>query len=171
VIAAWLTPLAILIFVAVIPLAAALTSSVARSDNAAVARAMPTWHVVTGRLLRSAPGPAQTDHGANLWTEEVPARWTFDGRQHTGAVPVVAGSRAGDLQKIYLNDGGRVQTPPLDAARLADRIDTVTFIVMGVIAMILLTLTGIARRFLDRHRLAAWESDWLAVGPRWSHQG
>jgi hypothetical protein len=171
IIAAWLTPVAILIFLALIPVAAAVTSSVARAENASVAHAMPTWNVVEGRLLRSAPGPVQPDHGGNLWNEAVPAEWTFQGHWHTGAVPVLAGSRQGDLQKIYLNDAGQVQTPPLAAGQLADRIDTITFIVLGVLAMVLLTLKGIARRILDGRRIAAWESDWLAVGPRWSHQG
>jgi hypothetical protein len=171
VIAAWLTPVAVLIFVALIPVAATVTSSLARAENAAVARAMPAWHVVDGRLLRSAPGPEQTNHGGNLWNEVVPAQWTFRGHQHSGAVPVLSGSRAGDRQKVYLNDAGQVQTPPLDPSQLADRTDTITFIALGVLAMVLLTLKAIARRILDGRRLAAWESDWLAVGPRWSHQG
>ena len=149
VIAAWLTPVAILIFIALIPVAAKVTSSLTHAQNAAVARAMPTWNVVEGHLLRSAPGPVQTDNGGNLWNEVVPAQWTFQGHQHEGAVPVLAGSRVGDRQKIYLNDAGQVQTPPLDATQLADRTDTITFIALGVLALVLLTLKGIARRILD----------------------
>lgn len=171
VIAAWLTPVTVLLFIALFPVTATVTSSMAHAQNAAVAREMPTWHVVDGRLLRSAPGPAQSDHGGNLWNEVVPARWSFQGHKHSGEVPVLAGSRAGDLQKIYLNDAGQVQTPPLNASQLADRTDTITFIVLGTLAMVLLVLKGIARRILDSRRIAAWESDWLAVGPRWSHQG
>lgn len=171
VIAAWLTPVAVLIFIALIPVAATVTSSLSHAQNAAVARQMPTWNVVQGRLLRSAPGPAQTDHGGNLWNEVVPARWTFQGRQYAGEVPVLAGSRAGDLHKVYLNNSGQVQTPPLNSSQLADRTDTITFIVVGVLAMVVFVLKGIARRILDSRRIAAWESDWLAVGPRWSHQG
>lgn len=169
VIAAWLTPVAVLIFIALIPVTATITSSLAHAQNAAVARQMPTWHMVEGRLLRSAPGPVETDQGGNLWNEVVPAEWTFEGHVHSGSVPVLAGSRAGDQQKIYLNDAGRVQTPPLDPSQLADRTDTITFIVVGVLAMVLLTLKGITRRILDSRRIAAWESDWLTVGPRWSH--
>jgi hypothetical protein len=171
VIAAWLTPVAVLIFIALIPVAATVTSSLARASNAAVAHQMPTWHKVDGRLLRSAPGPAQTDRGGNLWDELVPARWTFHGHQYEGAVPVLAGAHAGDLQRIYLNNAGQVQTPPLSPAQLADRIDTIAFIALGVLALVLLTVKGIARRILEGRRLRAWESDWLAVGPRWSHQG
>lgn len=171
VIAAWLTPLVVLIFIALIPVTATVTSSLAHAQNAAVARAMPTWHMVEGRLLRSAPGPAQTDQGGNLWNEVVPAEWVFQGHKQSGVVPVLAGSRAGDLQKIYLNKAGKVQTPPLDAAQLADRTDTITFIVLATLAVLLLVLKGITRRILDSRRIAAWESDWLAVGPRWSHHG
>ena len=171
VIAAWLTPLAVLLFVALIPVAATVTSSMVRSHNAAVARAMHGWHAESAVLLRSAPGPAQTDHGANLWNEVAVAHWTFRGHPYTGAIPVLAGSAAGSHQPVYLNGAGQVQTPPLGASQVVDRIDTITFIVMGVLAMVLLTFKAIARHLLDRRRIAAWESDWLAVGPRWSHHG
>jgi hypothetical protein len=169
VIAAWLTPVAVLIFIALIPVTATVTSSLSHAQNAAVARAMPTWHVVEGRLLRSTPGPAQTDNGGNLWNEVALAQWTFQGHTHSGSVPALAGSQAGDRQKIYLNDAGQVQTPPLAPGQLADRTDTITFIVLSALAMVLLLLKAIARKILDSRRIAAWESDWLAVGPRWSH--
>ena len=94
IIAAWLTPAMILVFAALLPLAASVTGSLVRSQNASVVRASHDWHYVTGHLLRSAPGPAQTDHGANIWNEMAPANWTFDGRPYTGSIPVPAGSAA-----------------------------------------------------------------------------
>lgn len=168
IIAAWLTPAMIVVFAALIPAVAAVTSTLVRGDNAAVVRASHGWVHVTGRLLRSAPGPAQKDHGANIWNEAAPAQWTFRGQQYTGAIPVPAGSRAGSLQTVHLNAAGQVQTPPLAPSQLVDRIDTLSFIVMAAVGLALLTFKGIVRRILDKRRLAAWESDWHAVGPRWS---
>ena len=170
-IAAWLTPAMILVFAALIPLAASVTGNLAQAQNASVVRASHGWHYVTGHLLRSAPGPAQTDHGANIWNEMAPAKWTFDGRTYKGSIPVPAGSPAGSARTVRLSDAGLVQMPPLAPSQLADRVDTLTFIVMIAVAMMLMTMKGIARRILDKRRLAAWESDWHAVGPRWSHQG
>jgi hypothetical protein len=172
VIAAWLTPAFILLFAALIPVVAVMTNTLARDQNAAVVRASHTWTHVTGTLLRSAPGPAQRDHGANVWSEVVPAKWSFDGVQHTGSVPVPAGSRVGSSQTVNLNAAGQVMTPPLAPTQLAARIDTLTFIVMAALALLLMTIKGIVGRILDKRRLAAWASDWLAVAARWSqHQG
>ena len=171
VIAAWLTPAMILVFAALIPVAASVTGSLARAQNASVVRASHGWHHVTGHLLRSAPGPAQTDHGTNTWNEMALANWSFEGRSYHGSIPVPAGSPAGSARIVRLDNAGVVQMPPLVPAQLADRIDTLTFIVMIAVAMMLMAVKGIVRRILDKRRLAAWESDWHAVGPRWSHQG
>jgi len=42
--------------------------------------------------------------------------------------------------------------------------------VLGVMASAgALTLAGaLARRTLNRHRIAAWDADWHATGPRWT---
>ncbi len=172
VLAAWLTPVLILLFAALIPVVAVVTSTLARDHNAAVVRASHSWAHVNGTLLKSAPGPAQRDHGANIWTELAPAKWTFRGVRYTGSIPVPAGSQAGSLQTVHLNAAGQVMTPPLAPSQLADRIDTLTFIVMAAFALLLMTVKGIVRRILDKRRLAAWASEWLAVAPRWNqHQG
>jgi hypothetical protein len=172
VIAAWLAPAFILIFAALIPVVAAVTSTLARDQNAAVVRVSHTWTDVTGTLLKAAPGPAQRDHGANIWNEAAPATWTFRGAQYKGSIPVPAGSPAGSRQTVRLNAAGQVMTPPLAPSQLADRIDTLTFIVMAGFALALMTLKGIVRRTLEKRRIAAWASEWLAVAPRWNqHQG
>ena len=73
---------------------------------------------------------------------------------------------------MNLNAAGQVMTPPLAPRQLSDRIDTLTFIVMAALALLLMTLKGIVRRILDKRRLAAWASEWLTVAPRWNqHQG
>jgi hypothetical protein len=39
---------------------------------------------------------------------------------------------------------------------------------VGALAAALFLTGGLIRGFLDRRRLAAWDADWLANGPRWS---
>jgi hypothetical protein len=121
-------------------------------------------------LLRAAPGPEFTDQGANTWTVWEPARWTVDGQQHSGSIPVAAGSAAGSTQTAWLDSHGQVQVPPQNPARLAQTVDTAMLIAGTALAVVIAILTLLARWFLDRRRLAGWESGWLAVGPLWSHQ-
>jgi hypothetical protein len=166
---AWLLPAAVVVFLVLCPLVAGLTGMVLRADNAAAQRAQQSWHSVPAVLLRAAPGPEFTDNGANAWTVWEPARWTADGRQHTGSIPVAAGSAAGSKQTVWLDSRGRVQVPPLTPARLGTTVDAAMLISAGALAVVVGILTLLARWFLDRRRLAGWEADWLAVGPTWSH--
>jgi hypothetical protein len=64
-----------------------------------------------------------------------------------------------------------VQPPPPTAAQLGDRAVTATSIALAILAMLLAGLALLGKRALDKRRLASWETAWLAVGPRWSHQG
>lgn len=167
---AWLLPAVVVVFLALCPLVAAFTGMWLRADNAATQRAEQSWHSVSATLLRGAAGPQFTDHGANTWTTWEPARWTVDGRQHTGSIPVPAGSAAGRTQTVWLDSHGHVQVPPLTAGQLGQAIDVAMLISLVGLAVVVSILTVLARWILNRRRLAGWEAGWLAVGPSWSHQ-
>ena len=168
---AWLTPAAIAVFLALWPVVATGMSIWAHAGNAAVERTeLKSWHSVRAVLLQSAPGPAQSDSGANTWTVWVPARWSSGGRQYKRAVPVPAGTPARRTVTVWLNQAGAVQTPPASASQVAGRADTATAIGLAALAVVLGLLGWFVRRALDRRRLAGWESAWLTVGPRWSRR-
>jgi uncharacterized membrane protein YphA (DoxX/SURF4 family) len=167
---AWLLPAAAVVFLALCPLVAGLTGMWVRADNAATQRAQQSWQPVSAILLRTAAGPEFTDHGANAWTAWEPARWTLDGRQHTGSIPVTAGSVAGSTQTVWLDSHGRVHVPPLTQPQLGQAVDAAMLIAVCGLAVVVGILTVLARWILDRRRLAGWESGWLSVGPSWSHQ-
>jgi len=169
-IAVWLAPATAAVFLCLCPLVAAAAGTWVRADNAAIRQADASSVPVTAVLLRAAPGPAETDRGANTWTVPTLARWTMDGRSHTGYVPAAAGSRAGSGLRVRVSRAGRLQPSPLTPAQVAARVDIAAFLVLAAIAVLLAGLTGLARRALDRRRLAAWESGWLTVGPHWSHR-
>jgi len=171
IVAAWLLPAAVVAFLSLCPVVAGVTSSWIRADNAAVQRAELTWHKVTAVLLQSAPGPEESDGGVNTWMAWTPAKWNFDGRQHTGQVPVAAQASAGSKVVALLDRTGQVMTPPLNAAQVTARIDMTASLVMAVVTVLLAGLALLAARILDNRRLAGWEADWLAVGPRWSRHG
>jgi len=168
---AWLTPVAIAVFLALCPVVAVGMSAWVHADNAAAQRAEHSGRAVKAVLLQAAPGPAESDGGANTWMVWTQARWSVGGVQRTGAVPVPAGSPAGSTHTVWLNRAGAVEVPPASASQVAGLADTVTGVALAVLAVLLAGLTWLFRRALDRRRLARWESAWLAVGPRWSHRG
>jgi hypothetical protein len=166
---AWLTPVAIAVFLALCPVVAIGMSAWVHADNAAAQRAARSWHPVKAVLLQAAPGPAETDSGANTWTDWVEARWSAGGLQKKGSVPVPAGSPKGSTQTVLLNRAGAVQLPPAPASQVAALADTATGAGLSVLAVLMVGLTCVIRGVLDRRRIALWESAWLTVGPRWSH--
>ena len=167
---AWLLPAAVVVFLVLCPLVAVLAGLWVHADNAAVQRGQQSWHTVPAVLLRAAPGPQFTDQGANTWTTWEPARWTVNGRQHTGSIPVAAGSLAGSTQTVWLDGRGQVRVPPQSQARLSETVDAAMLIAVTGVAVVVGALMLLGRWFLDRRRLASWEAAWLSVGPRWSHQ-
>jgi hypothetical protein len=171
VVEAWLVPAAIAAFLALCPVIAGVASISVHADNAAARHAERSWHRVTAVLVRSAPGPEMSDGGANAWVVWTPARWTVHGHHVTGDVPAPARSSAGSTLTVWLNRAGKVQLPTLTAAQAEGRIVSDTLISMAALAVLLAILVWQARRALDRRRLASWEIAWLAVEPRWTHQG
>jgi hypothetical protein len=167
---AWLLPAAAVVFLALCPLVAGLTGMWVRADNASTQRVQQSWHPVPAVLLRAASGPEFTDHGANTWTTWEPARWTLDGRQYTGSIPVAAGSAVGSRQTVWLDGHGHVRVPPLAPAQLGQAVDAAMLISLAGLAVLVSILSMLARWILNRRRLAGWEAGWLAVGPSWSHQ-
>lgn len=170
VIEAWLLPVAVVVFLALCPLVAGLTSMWVSADNAAVQHAQRSWHPVSAVLLRAAPGPEFSGNGSNTWTEWTLARWTVNGREYTGKIPVPAKSPAGSRQTVWLDSSGHVRTPPLSAGQVGDTAAAAMLIALAALAVIVAVLARTTRWILDRRRLANWGNAWLTVGPRWSHQ-
>ena len=67
-----------------------------------------------------------------------------------------------------MDRSGRLANPPLGRAQLATRAQLAGEAAAGTLAVVLIVTGWLARRFLDRRRMAAWDADWLANGPRWS---
>ncbi len=165
---AWLVPVAIVVFVALCPLILALVGNWARAANASEERAQAHWHHVQAVLLHSVPGAEQADHGTNSWIAWTPVRWTAGGIEHTAVVPVPSGTRAGAVVTVWLDSAGKAHVPPLTRDGASGRVLEASVLGLAVLAVALAIMIMLARRFLDRRRLAGWETAWLAVGPTWS---
>jgi hypothetical protein len=165
--AAWLPLAAVVAFLALTPLVVEASGAWMRADNAGARHLQ--LQTATAVLLQSAPGPAFSDNGANTWLDWVPARWTSDGQRHVSAIPVAAGTPAGSRVTVYFTSTGRVHTPPMTTGHARGRVLTAQLIAVANLAMVLALLALLGRSVLDRRRLASWQTEWLTVGPRWSH--
>jgi hypothetical protein len=52
--------------------------------------------------------------------------------------------------------------------QVAGRVALAEGLAVLVLAVALIAVARVARWALDRRRLAGWDADWLATGPRWS---
>ena len=122
--------------------------------------------------VQSAQAPATTavtprpDH-----LPEVDARWlAADGQVRTGEVFVPAGAVAGSTVPVWTNRAGQLTGPPLGPTQLASRAQLAAGAAAGSLAVALIAAAWLVRRSLNRRRLAEWDADWLANGPRWSQR-
>jgi hypothetical protein len=123
-------------------------------------------HQVTATLLGAAPVLSSYGSAANFAVE---ARWRApDGRVRTGELLVTAATAASHSTRIWVDRAGRLTGPPLSRDQVAGRAQLAVGVAVGGLAVLLITAAWLVRRGIDRRRMAAWDADWLANGPRWS---
>ncbi len=147
------------------PLAASAAGSLAHAIAARQQQAQDAaTHQVMATLLQQAPA-------WNAETGALPsgARWRApDGRVRTGLVDAPSGAPKGSAVPVWVNRAGQLTDPPLPASEVAARADLAETLTVGGLALALIAAARLARRALDRRRMAAWDADWLATGPRWT---
>lgn len=97
------------------------------------------------------------------------ARWKApDGREVTQELPVPSGTAVGGKLQVWTDRTGDLTTAPLLDSQVTGQ--TASGDVLGVIATaVVLTLAGtLALWTLNKRRMAAWDADWHATGPRWT---
>ena len=80
----------------------------------------------------------------------------------------LAGSRAGTVITVWFDGAGKVHLPRLTPGQARGRVLEARLTGLAVLAVVLAIMIMVARRFLDRRRIAGWEHAWLSVGPTWS---
>jgi hypothetical protein len=61
--------------------------------------------------------------------------------------------------------------PPLQPGQIADRTVAVAALAPAVLAIAMLAALWLARRLVDRRRLADWDAAWSTIGPEWTRRG
>ncbi len=113
--------------------------------------------------------PVQPVNVYGNFVSEATARWTApNGLVVTGETPVTVGTRAGARLTVWTTRDGRLTASPLDDSQVGAL--TVLGEVSGVaaVALVLALAGALARWSLNRRRLAGWDADWQATGPRWT---
>ncbi|HTQ90105.1 MAG TPA: hypothetical protein VMK84_11485 [Streptosporangiaceae bacterium] len=156
-------------FLAAAPFAAHAGGSWAYATYAREAQAQRAMLRQVPATLLQAPPDVTAYPGAGVISRAFDARWRApDGRLRTGELFVPPGAAAGSTVPVWVDRSGRLAGPPLGHAQLATRAQLARELAAGTLAIVLITIGWLARRSLDRRRMAAWDADWLANGPRWS---
>lgn len=132
-------------------------------------RAERGWYQVPATLLQSAGQTIIT--AGEMDATLVRATWNDrSGRRLTGTVAAPLSARAGQRVEIWLTTAGRQAYPRLNGAGVRDQV----IIAAGLTAICWCAVVGLGaaavRALADRSRMAAWEQEWDATGPRWSHR-
>ncbi|MFD9905774.1 hypothetical protein ACFWX4_16025, partial [Streptomyces sp. NPDC059063] len=95
--------------------------------------------------------------------------WTaMDGTEHTGAADAPAGSRRGNVIRIWVDENGDATDEPLGEDDVTARVVCAgAAAAAGMAALALLVLQAV-RGALDRRRIAAWDRAWQRTGPGWT---
>jgi hypothetical protein len=167
---AWVRLGLVLAFLVASPLAAIGLGHLTNDASARAARAeRASEHLIPAVLLhRVSRGSDVPLYSASqlAWAQ---AKWTApDGRQRTGEVPAPVGSRAGRPVPIWVNNSGQLVYPPIGQGQIASRVIAVVALTPAVLAVILLGVSWLVRRLLDRRRISGWATEWSAVEPLWT---
>ena len=159
----------VIAFLAVAPLAAQAAGAWAhaRAHEAQLAE-QASWRQVPALVLNVTTG-VQGDGGYAGLESQGQARWTApDGKVITGEIPIPPGTVAGSTVPLWISSDGQLTDSPLQDSQVAgDAVLAGTVSVIGL--AVLLAVTGmLARRALDKRRMAAWDAEWRANGPRWT---
>jgi hypothetical protein len=127
---------------------------------------LSTWDKVPAVLLTA----ASEQNGGFLALAQ--ARWTGpDGARHSGQVPAIAGAPAGTTVDVWVDKAGRLAGPPLQPSQAEGQAVLAGMLAAIAVAVVLWAAGLVTHYVTDRCRLAAWDADWRATGPKWSHRG
>jgi hypothetical protein len=97
------------------------------------------------------------------------AQWTAPGTvKHTGQVLAPAGFAAGAVVTVWVDAAGRLAGPPAQPEQQDSHALAGGMVAVLLLAELLWGAGLAARGVVDRRRLAAWDAEWRAIGPKWT---
>jgi hypothetical protein len=113
-------------------------------------------------------------YGSLAQPGQAEARWRDPGGSErsgvlsTATAPGIIGAAAGARILVWLDRSGQPAAPPGGQVAMIVNALAPSTALAGGAAVTLLVCYGLCRLVLDRRRLAAWESAWSLIGPRWT---
>jgi hypothetical protein len=77
---------------------------------------------------------------------------------------------AGQVVPLWVDRAGWPTGPPPSHGAILAREAIGAIAAILALGAVLLCLAAVARRILDRRRLANWEAAWITVGPEWTQR-
>ncbi|HTT53699.1 MAG TPA: hypothetical protein VMH35_20075 [Streptosporangiaceae bacterium] len=160
---------ALIVFLACAPLVSVLAWHWADAAALRVRHGQQSsWHQVSAVLLADARPVVDIGYGG-VTGADVRARWTApDGKIRTGEVAAPASAQAGSTVRIWVNESGTATGPPLRSEQATGQAMMAAVVAPFALGAALICIVSLARQVLDRRRLAEWDADWQATGPRWN---
>jgi hypothetical protein len=152
-------------FVAAVVAAPFFGAAIYQSQRAISAQLRPAVAVL------SQPGPYD---GGMSGDGQAAAHWRApDGQQVTGMLttetaPGIWGASAGTRVHIWQTGSGEPTAPPPGATVVLFTAIVIAISAACGVGIALIVCYWLCRLLLDRRRLAAWESAWALIGPRWT---
>src|SRR5215470_13909146 len=131
-------------------------------------------HATAAGLRPAVAVLSQPGSGITAPAAAVGARWRLpSGTERSGTLttmtaPAIYYAPAGTSIQIWLDRSGEPEAPPSSSDDMIFLALIVGFTITAGATVVLVLCYSFCRMVLDRHRLAAWESAWAAVGPRWT---
>jgi hypothetical protein len=96
---------------------------------------------------------------------------TPDGVRHTGEVSALEGTAAGTTVKVWVKADGRLTGPPLQPSQVQGQGVLASVVAVMAVALVLWGAGLGLHCAAERRRMAAWDDEWRAIGPKWSRRG
>ena len=140
----------------------------ASTARAARAQAM-AWHRVPALILRVGPVATLWQRPDTTGPATLSVRWTTpQGAPCTGEIAGRAHAAPGSLTAVWIDKAGQLTARPLSRTDVWERVLEAVAVTTAALILLLSAISWAASAVLDRHRLARWEAEWLAVEPHWT---
>jgi hypothetical protein len=152
------------------PIATAYAGHAAYVSAARAARAQAmAWHRVPALILRVGPVATLWQRPDTTGPATLSVRWTTpQGASRTGEIPGRADAAPGSRTAVWIDKAGQLTARPLSRTDVFERVIEAVAVTVAALILLLSAISWAASLVLDRHRLAHWEAEWLAVEPQWT---
>jgi hypothetical protein len=146
---------AIVVALAVIPVAAALGAAVYGSHVVMYAEQARTHHRVVATVIEASPGT----NAPHITTSEARVMWMFGPALHTGWFKTDHTVKTGERVDLWVNDVGDEAAPPTPASHAVIDAIAAGAGIWAALALVLRVLVAMGRLPLNRIRQAQWERE------------